>query len=311
MFCLKKLEKQTYKNFFVTVILDKKNFTKKPIFKFKLNILIVGKKTMSFKRNIAAKVYASKYLAFIDSDTFAHKNWLKNSVKIFNNYKYNAIGGPSIPFPNQTFIEKVSHYAKRSYFLTGYLNFRKYKAKARECEWLESCNFFISRKDYFVSKGMDKKKYLGEDKDFFERSIKINPKFKTYYSPNLYIYHKERHPLKLLLQRFSFGTDLFNILKFNNNIKSYQPLLPLFITLFFIKASVELKISIIFTFVLFIQILICLDIIKYLNNIKKIFFTLVIINLANLSFALGSLLSIFGINNSLIRMIYIKSRNNK
>ena len=119
-----------------------------------------------------------------------------------------------------------------------------------------------------------------------------------------------------MLQRFSFGTDLFNILKFNNNIKSYQPLLPLFITLifitlFFIKASVELKISIIFTFVLFIQILICLDIIKYLNNIKKIFFTLVIINLANLSFALGSLLSIFGINNSLIRMIYIKSRNNK
>ena len=59
---------------------------------------------------------------------------------------------------------------KRSYFLTGYLNFRKYKAEARICEWLESCNFIISKKIIFCM-GMDAKKYLGEDKDFLKEQI--------------------------------------------------------------------------------------------------------------------------------------------
>ena len=159
LYCLKKLEDQSYKKFFVTIVLDKKNFDQSPKFKFKLNILVVGKKTMSYKRNFAAKKYNSDYLAFIDSDTYTHKNWLKNALKLIEKNRFDVIGGPSLPFPNQSFSEKISHYAKRSYFLTGYLNFRKYKAKARFCEWLESCNFLISKKNYFLYGGMDVKKY--------------------------------------------------------------------------------------------------------------------------------------------------------
>lgn len=316
LFCLKKLENQSYKNFFVTIVLDKKNFKNKPKFKFKLNIVIVGKKTMSYKRNYAAKKYNSDYLAFIDSDTYTHNNWLKYSVDLINNKNFNVIGGPSLPFPNQSYLEKISHYAKRSYFLTGYLNFRKYKAKARICEWLESCNFIISKKDYFLHGGMDPKKYLGEDKDFFERANKLNPNFKTFYSPKLYIYHKERSPLKLILQRFSFGTDLLNIIRFNNNYRSFQPILPLIITLIFgtilsVDLSFSLKITIITIFIALVQILIFIDVIKYLKNFKKILLTLLVINLSNLAFAIGSLFALFGFNKNLIRKIYLKSRDNK
>ena len=32
---------------------------------------------MSFKRNLAVKKFKSDLIAFIDSDTFCHKNWLK------------------------------------------------------------------------------------------------------------------------------------------------------------------------------------------------------------------------------------------
>ena len=316
LFCLKKLENQSYKNFIVTVVLDKKNFLKKPKFKFRLNILVVGKQTMSFKRNYAAKKYNSEYLAFIDSDTYTHKNWLKYSIDLIKNKNFNVIGGPSLPFPNQSYSEKISHFAKRSYFLTCYLNFRKYKAEARICEWLESCNFIISKKDYFLHGGMDAKKYLGEDKDFFERANKLNPNFRTFYSPKLYIYHKERNPIKLILQRFSFGTDLINIIKFNNNYKSYQPILPLFITLIFttilfIEISLSSKIILISIFIFLIQTLILIDVIKYLKNFKKIILTLCVINLSNLAFALGSLFALFGFNKNLIRKIYLKSRNNK
>ena len=45
--------------------------------------------------------------------------------------KGDVVGGPGIPFPKQTFLEKICYYSKRSYFVTGYLNFRKYKAKQK------------------------------------------------------------------------------------------------------------------------------------------------------------------------------------
>ena len=52
--CLNKLEDQTYKNFFVTIVLDKKKFKKK--YKFKIIKLVTGKINMSKKRNIGARV---------------------------------------------------------------------------------------------------------------------------------------------------------------------------------------------------------------------------------------------------------------
>ena len=270
---------------------------------------------MSFKRNYAAKKYNSEYLAFIDSDTYTHKNWLKYSIDLIKNKILMLLAGQVCLFKSIIFRKDIS-FCKRSYFLTGYLNFRKYKDEARICEWLESCNFIISKKYYFLHGGMDAKKYLGEDKDFFERANKLNPNFRTFYSPKLYIYHKERNPIKLILQRFSFGTDLINIIKFNNNYKSYQPILPLFITLIFttilfIEISLSSKIILISIFIFLIQTLILIDVIKYLKNFNKIILTLCVINLSNLAFALGSLFALFEFNKNLIRKIYLKSRNNK
>ena len=83
--------------------------------------------------------------------------------------KKNIIGGPSIPFPKQEYKEMLCHYAKRSFYLTGYLNFRKFKSKSRYCDWLESCNLFIKRELYLEHSGMNNEIYLGEDKEFFER----------------------------------------------------------------------------------------------------------------------------------------------
>ena len=44
IYCLKKLNNQTYKNFFVTIILDFKNNTDKPKLNYKLNTIISRKK---------------------------------------------------------------------------------------------------------------------------------------------------------------------------------------------------------------------------------------------------------------------------
>ena len=94
IYCLKKLNNQNYKNFFVTVVLDYQNNRKLPKLKFKLNILVSGGKNMSFKRNLGVRKYKSNIVAFLDSDAYPNNNWLKfaniylkNKNKKKNNYR--------------------------------------------------------------------------------------------------------------------------------------------------------------------------------------------------------------------------------
>ena len=61
---------------------------------------------------------------------------------------------------------------KRSFFVTGYLNFRKYKSSDRYCDWVESCNMLMHRELFIKNKGMNKNIYLGEDKELIERMKK-------------------------------------------------------------------------------------------------------------------------------------------
>ena len=314
--CLIKLNNQRYKFFFVTIVLDFKNKNKLPKLNYKINSLIVGKKNMSYKRNLAVKKFKSDIIAFIDSDTYAHKSWLSIAVKILANKKKEIIGGPSVPFPKQKYSEFLCHCAKRSFFLTGYMNFRKYKSKSRYCDWLESCNMLMHRKLYLDHNGMNISKYLGEDKEFIERIKNKDNSVKVFFTPKLFIYHKERSIGKFLLQRLVFGSDLFNIIKFRNEIRSFQPMLPLLILtifagFFFINIDFGVKIFSALIFVLFIEALIFINVNSYVKDFKSIFLTIFIINLANISYVLGGLLEVFFISRFINKKIYLRSRQNK
>lgn len=89
---------------------------------------------MSKKRNWAAKKFKSLFLAFIDSDASPSRNWLKNSQNIIRK-KINVFGGPNIPFIKKySYLQKISYYCKRSFFVAAHYNFIKYLSKNRECE---------------------------------------------------------------------------------------------------------------------------------------------------------------------------------
>ena len=57
--------------------------------------------------------------------------------------------------------------------------------------------------------------------------------------------------------------------------------------------------------------LILFNLFTYLKNLKKIIPVLIIVNLANLSYAIGNLFDFTGIKKLFNRKIYLKSRNNK
>ena len=97
--CLIKLNNQTNKNFFVTIVLDYENKKKLPVLKYNLNKLISGKKNMSYKRNLGVKKFKSNFIAFLDSDAYPHKDWIKRANEFFDS---SSVVSGVLPFRNLT-----------------------------------------------------------------------------------------------------------------------------------------------------------------------------------------------------------------
>ena len=314
LYCLKKLEKINYRNFFVTIVLDYKNFKKLNKYTFKLKTIISGGVNMARKRNLAAKKFKSDYVAFLDSDAYPNKNWLKYANLYLSQKKSLVVGGPNIPFPKQTYNEMLCHYCKRSFFLMGHLAYRKYKSKKKYInDWLESCNFLLRRDLFLKNNGMNEKIFIGEDLDFFNRLKKATKNLKILFCPKLLIYHKEREIKKFFFQRLSFGMYVFSGVNFSSGIRGLLasfPLLTLAIIIGLLFSSISLKAKLItlFSFIIIINLLIIFDVKKYLSSVKKIIFVTVLLNLLNLFFAVGGVLTLLGLRSLIEKKLYRYSR---
>ena len=315
--CLGEINKLNYKNFVVTIVLDQNNKKKLPKFKFKINKMIVGKINMSKKRNLAAKKFKTKYIAFIDSDAYPNINWLKNAINHLSNKKIHIVGGPNVPFKNQNYSEKISHYCKRSFFVTGHLNYRKYMSPEKICnDWLEACNLIMQRKFFLKFGGMNEKNYFQEDQEFFDRLRKKIKNFKVLFTPDVFIYHRERKISKFLLQRLTFGTALLEATKFNLGIKGLIPSIPIisffiFIAICFIKISLNVKIIFFSTIVVLINLAIIYEVNKYIKSVKDIILTTIIINFSSLLHIIGGLITLIGFRKVFERRFYVLSRSNE
>ena len=313
---LKEINKLNYSNFFVTVVLDHDTKSKLPKFKYKINKMVVGKINMSKKRNLAAKKFKTKYIAFIDSDAYPNVNWLKNATKHLSDEKIHIVGGPNIPFKNKNYSEKISHYCKRSFFVTGHLNYRKYMSKKRICtDWLESCNL-IMRRDFFLKfGGMNEKNYLQEDQEFFDR-LRIKVKnFRVLFTPDVFVYHKEREIYKFLLQRLSFGIALLEATKFSLGIKGLIPSIPIvsffiFVSICLLEIPLNIKIIFFSAILIVINLVILYEISRYIKLSKDIIITTIIINFSSLLHIIGGFIALIGLRKFFERRLYILSRTN-
>jgi len=315
--CLKGIKSLKYKNFIVSIVIDYDNKIKLPRFNFEIKKIIVGKIFMSKKRNIAVKKFKTEYIAFVDSDCYPCKSWLNKAIKYLKSKPIHVVGGPNIPFKNQSYSEKITSFCKRSFFISGHLNYRKYKSPQKICkDYLESCNLIMKRSIYLKHKGMNEDVYIGEDKELFENlKMKIR-NFKALFTPDVFVYHKQRKILKFLLQRLSYGTVLASSITLKDGLKGFVPGIPIasfFIFLFFLLSSFSWNIKLLIIMFIFISIniLIFFEISKYIKIFKDKFLTLSIINLANLMHIFGGIITILGLRKFFDRKIYILSRSNK
>ena len=168
--CIKKI-RQKYKKIKIIVCLNelslKKNIDKN------LKFIITNKKSIGKKRNLAANMSKTKYLAFIDSDAYPGKNWIESTYRYLKIKKVGIIAGPHMDPPKQNNSEKLIGLVKKSFFITMRPKLQKSnEEKLQFVKFAPSVNWIISKKFFNSMNQMDDQMLRNEDWDFVHRMRK-------------------------------------------------------------------------------------------------------------------------------------------
>jgi len=198
--CIRECLKLDYRNFEILVLPDKKSRNR---FGKKVKIIpIKGKPAV--KRNLAMKKSKGEFYAFIDSDAYPRKDWLKNALRYFQDSKIGIVGGPNITPKEAGFWEKISGYVLANFLATLFSNIRYRVARNRYVRELPSCNYIARKK----SSCEYSQEYLtAEDSEFCFNCIKKG--FKVLYAGDVVVYHHRRNTFKgHIKQMFVYGRDI-------------------------------------------------------------------------------------------------------
>lgn len=182
------LKKQTLKDFEVLVITDKISKIPNP----------------SFKRNLGAKLAKGKYLAFLDDDSYPHKDWLKNAlVKIESENDICGVCGPCLTPPKNNYKQKASGLVWSSVMGSGGAGvYRNSIKKERYVDDYPTVNLIIKKDDFNKVNGFDEKYWPGEDTILCLKLTKELNK-KILYSPNIRVFHHRREAIIPHLQQIT------------------------------------------------------------------------------------------------------------
>jgi len=182
--------KQTYKNFEIIILPDKKTKEKFP----QTRIIPTYPKTgPADKRDMGAKKAKGEILAFLDDDSYPDRNWLKNAIKIFKeSNKIASVCGPTLTPPHNNLRQKTSGYVWSTWLGSGGAGtYRCAVSPRQEVDDYPTVNFLIRKKDFWAVGGFDSHFWPGEDtKLCLDLTKKL--KKKIIYDPKVLVYHHRR-----------------------------------------------------------------------------------------------------------------------
>src|SRR3989344_8577635 len=109
--CIESCLNLDYDNFEILVLSDE--IIKHEKWNKKVEIIKTGEIVPAEKRNLGMKIAeksGADFYAFIDSDAYPKKDWLKRAREHLKNEKVGIVGGPNLTPPQASFWEKVSGY---------------------------------------------------------------------------------------------------------------------------------------------------------------------------------------------------------
>lgn len=235
--CIEKCKDLDYEKFEIILLPDTK-----PSDEIKnVKVIPTGPLTPGAKRNIGVKNSKGEVLAFIDSDAYPRKDWLKNALKYLKD-DVAAVGGPGLTPPSDSLMQKASGYILSS-FMVGGLS-RRYKAsKPVYSDDIHSCNFIALKSIIKEVGGWNEKYWPGED-TLLCLAIKKTGK-KMIEAPDVIVYHHRRPLFKEHLRQIAgFGLHRgFFAKKFKDNSLKLSYFIPSIILLSLVIGSILSVIS--------------------------------------------------------------------
>jgi len=114
------------------------------------------------KRNIGIANAEGEFCAFIDSDAYPSKDWLRNALKYFNDSTVAGVGGPGLTPEQDSFMQRASGHVLSSFMVGGISS--RYKAeRVYESDDVHSCNFIARKTVLKETGGWNERYWPGED----------------------------------------------------------------------------------------------------------------------------------------------------
>jgi glycosyltransferase involved in cell wall biosynthesis len=182
------LEAQTYKNWELIIVTDK-DCPGGP----------------AKKRDWAAKKSQGEFLAFIDSDAYAHPDWLKNALGEFKNKQVAGVCGPGLLPPQSKWQERLVDWVWRTKIGAGGAGtYRCQEQKRRLVDDYPTFNFLVRNSDFKKIGGFNCSFWPGEDTKLCHDLVYKLDK-KIVYTPKVKVYHRGRSIMAHLKRVWRFG----------------------------------------------------------------------------------------------------------
>lgn len=207
--CLKSLKSQTLKDFSIIIVdngstddsvdLIEKNYPEIKIIKLNKN------HGFAYACNCGAKYSKTKYIALLNNDAIADKNWLKNLlIEIEKNKDIGSCSSKMIKYFNRNIIDNCGH----KFSLTGNVdigigkNINKFNNKKEIFGVCGGAAIYL-RKAFIKVNGFDTlfHSYI-EDFDINYRIRLLG--YKSFYVPNAIVYHKGAQTFSMYSKKHSY-----------------------------------------------------------------------------------------------------------
>jgi len=156
-----------------------------------VEIISTGPVKPAAKRNIGTKQAGGEFYAFIDSDAYPRRDWLKNALRYFQDLDVAGVGGASITPEGDSLMQKASGAVYSSTMGGFRFAFRYSSKQLQETDDLPSCNLIVRASVFEETGGFDERFLTGEDTkacmDIVHRQRK-----KLVYAPDVVVYHHRR-----------------------------------------------------------------------------------------------------------------------